>query len=715
MKKQEHNSMSDIENGQLSMNRRNFFRLLGGGILICFSPLSFIDLNALSPEQRRELPKDFNAFLLIGEDGKVKGFTGKIEMGQGPITSLAQELAEELDVAIEDVEMIMGDTALCPWDMGTFGSMTTRFFGPPFRAAAAEARGVLLELGSEKLGVPVSRLKVENGVISDKSNQNNKVSYAELAKGKRIERFMDEKPDVKDPSEFKIIGRSYLRVDSVEKVTGKARFSGDFLMPGMLYARVVRPPSKGATIKSVDTSEAEKIDGIQVARDGDLVALLHEMPDRLDEAISKVKAEYEYNEKDVNDKTIFKYLLDNASEGQVAEEVGSLEEGKDSSDTIIESEYHDGYVAHAPMEPHTAIAFMDKDMMVVRGSTQTPYPGQTQIARELDMPAEKVRVIPPYVGGGFGGKSANGQMIEAARLAKLTGKPIMVAWTREEEFFNDTFRPAAVIKITSGIDKNGKIRLWDFHGYFAGSRGSDIIYDVPNGKRTMYGSGWRAPDVHPFATGAWRAPGNNTNTFARESQIEIMASRAGIDTLEFRLKNLADKKMIDVLKAAADKFGWTPAKGPSGRGYGISCGTDAGTYVVNIAEVKVDKQTGKVQVVRVVAAQDMGLCVNPQGSIIQMEGCITMGLGYALSEDIHFEGGKLFDTNFDTYQLPLFSQVPKIETVILDKKDEPAQGGGEPAIINMGACIANAIFDACGARLYQLPMTPERVLEALKA
>ena len=708
-----HKSAKEKPGNTLSMNRRNFFRLLGGGILICFNPISFMDLSALTPEQRRQLPKDFNAFLLIGEDGKVKGFTGKIEMGQGPITSLAQELAEELDVAIEDVEMVMGDTALCPWDMGTFGSMTTRFFGPPFRAAAAEARGVLLELGSEKMGVPVSRLEVTHGVISDTGNPKNKVTYAELAKGKRIERFMDTKPDVKDPSDFKVIGKSYMRVDSVEKVTGKAKYSGDFIMPGMLFARVVRPPSKGATIKSIDTSEAEKIDGIKVARDGDLVALLHEIPDRLDEAITKVNAEYEYNEKDVNDKTIFKYLLEKATEGQVAEEVGNLETGKNSSDTIIESEYHDGYVAHAPIEPHTALAFMDGDMMVVRGSTQTPFPGQSQIARELDMPEEKVRVIPPYVGGGFGGKSANGQMIEAARLSKVTGKPVMVAWTREEEFFNDTFRPAAVIKITSGIDKDGKIMMWDFHGYFAGSRGSDTIYDVPNTKRTIYGSGWRAPDVHPFATGAWRAPGNNTNTFARESQVEIMAARAGVDPLEFRLNNLADKKMIGVLRAAADKFGWTPAKGPSGRGYGISCGTDAGTYVVNIAEVKVDKKTGKVQVIRVVAAQDMGLCVNPQGATIQMEGCINMGLGYALSEDIHFEGGKLFDTNFDTYQLPLFSHMPEIETVILDKKDEPVQGGGEPAIINMGACIANAIFDACGARLYQLPMTPERVLEAI--
>jgi isoquinoline 1-oxidoreductase len=272
-----------------------------------------------------------------------------------------------------------------------------------------------------------------------------------------------------------------------------------------------------------------------------------------------------------------------------------------------------------------------------------------------------------------------------------------------------------VVKITSGMDGGGKINLWDYHVYFAGERGSDTIYDVPHAYTTTYGQGWTAPGVHPFATGPWRAPSNNTNTFARESQIDIMAAKAGTDPLEFRLKNLKDEKMIGVLKAAAEKFGWTPGKGPSGRGCGIACGTDAGTYVANIAEIKVDITTGKVQVIRVACAQDMGLCVNPEGAVIQMEGCITMGMGYALTEEIHFEGGKILDRNFDTYNLPRFSWVPKIETVILDKPGEPSQGGGEPAIISMGAVIANAIFDATGVRLFQLPMTPERVLEAMKS
>jgi isoquinoline 1-oxidoreductase len=290
----------------------------------------------------------------------------------------------------------------------------------------------------------------------------------------------------------------------------------------------------------------------------------------------------------------------------------------------------------------------------------------------------------------------------------------MVIWTRDEEFFFDNFHSAAVVKIKSGIDKEGLIKFWDYHVYYAGTRGSETIYDVPNATTTDYTRNKNAPPVHPFSTGPWRAPNNSTNCFAREVQIDIMASAAGIDPLEFRLKNLKDEKMIACLKAVAEKFGYVAGKAPSGRGIGIAVGTDAGTWVAHMAEVKVDKKTGKVEVVRIACAQDMGLCVNPEGSTIQMEGCITMGLGYTFTEELFFEGGNIRDRSFDTYQIPKFSWLPKIETVILDRKDKAPQGGGEPAIIAIGAVVANAIFDATGARLYRMPMTPARVLEALK-
>jgi CO/xanthine dehydrogenase Mo-binding subunit len=288
-------------------------------------------------------------------------------------------------------------------------------------------------------------------------------------------------------------------------------------------------------------------------------------------------------------------------------------------------------------------------------------------------------------------------------------------WSREEEFFYDTFRPAAIVKINSGVDDAGKMAFWDYDVYFAGERGAPQFYTVPNHRTASRGSGFGGPaSAHPFATGAWRAPGNNTNTFARESHMELLAGAAGMDPVEFRLKNLSNPRMIRVLKAAAEKFGWTPAKFPSKRGLGVACGFDAETYVAAIAEVSVDAKEGSVQVKRVVCAQDMGVVINPEGAKLQMEGCITMGLGYCLTEEVHFNGGKVLDTNFDSYDLPRFSWLPKIETVIIENNENPASGGGEPAIILMGALVANAIHDATGVRLLQLPMTPERVKAALQ-
>jgi CO/xanthine dehydrogenase Mo-binding subunit len=272
------------------------------------------------------------------------------------------------------------------------------------------------------------------------------------------------------------------------------------------------------------------------------------------------------------------------------------------------------------------------------------------------------------------------------------------------------------VTIKSAIDKDGRVVLWDYAVHYAGERGAAQFYDIPHHRTTSVGGGYGGgPTPHPFATGPWRAPANNTNTFARESQIDIMAAKAKMDPVEFRLKNLRDERMIRVLKAAAEKFGWEPSPAPSKRGLGVACGIDSGTHVAQIAEAEVDERTGRVQVKRVVCAQDMGLAINPEGAAIQIEGCITMGLGYALTEDIHFKGGAILDRNFDTYELPRFSSLPKIETVILDVKDEPAQGGGEPAIICVGAVIANAIHDATGARLLRLPMNPQRVQKALAA
>jgi isoquinoline 1-oxidoreductase len=710
-KKTQSNEITQCNNG-LSLSRRQFLEAFGGGIFIFFS------LDTLPAQERRppgfqELPTDFNGFLRIGPDGRVSCFTGKIEMGQGVVTSLAQMLAEELDVTFASVDMIMGDTDLCPWDMGTFGSRTTRFFGPPLRQAAAEARAVLIDLASEHLRVGKERLVINDGVVKDRNDSKKQVTYGQLAEGKRIERRLSQKPALKQVSEFKVIGRSGPRKDAVEKVTGEAQYAGDIRLPGMLYASILRPPAHGARLKSVDTSALEGDKEVKLVRDGDLIAVLHPHPDGAEKALSRIKAEWNIPQSDLDAKTIYAHLLRMAPEGQVVSEKGDLKQGEVLAKTTYDATYYDHYMAHATMETHTALAKPEGDRMTVWASTQRPFGAKEEIARALGMSSEKVRVITPFVGGGFGGKSANRQAVEAARLSKLAGRPVQVAWSRKEEFFYDTFRPAAIAKIRSGVDDANQITLWGYSVYFCGPRDAEQIYAVPHHRELSHGHYTGIPGAHPFSTGAWRAPGANFNVFARECHIDTMAARLGLDPVEFRLKNLSDKRMLRVLGVAAEKFGWKKGPGPSGRGFGIACAVDAGAYLAAFGEVEVDRATGSVRVKRLVCAQDMGIVINPEGATTQIEGSLTMGLGYALTEEVRFKGGQILDANFDTYQIPRFSWLPKIETFLVENNEVPPQGGGEPPIVVVGAVIGNAIFDATGARLFDLPMTPERVKDAL--
>ncbi len=698
------------------VNRRDFLKLSSGlFIFIAVDPLAGLQEPARLP-QRQGYPTDFNAYLHIAPDGRVTCLVGKVELGQGSKTALAQILAEELDLPLDSVDMVMGDTDLCPWDMGTFGSLSIRQFGPVLRGAAAEARAVLMQLAAEHLQAPAEGLQVKNAVVTHPAAQGKSVSYAQLVEGKRIERHFEKAPQ-KPVSEYKVVGQSFRRKDALEKITGKAKYAGDIAIPGTLHARIVRPPAHGATVKDVDTSAAEKLPGVRVIREGDLIAVLHERPDIADRALTLVKAQFQPPPAGVDDKTIFDHLLKNAPAPQVVRdgESGNLDEGEKLAASLIEETYLNSSVAHAPIETHTAVAQIEGDKITVWASTQAPFSVKSQVAQALSVPPQSVRIITPYVGGGFGGKSAARQAVEAARLAKAAGKPVQVTFDRREEFFFDTFRPAAVVKIRSGLTSAGKIAFWDFKVYCAGEREAKQFYDIPH-QRTMSSGGWggNPGTLHPFGIGPWRAPSVNTNTFARESHIDMLANKAGADPVEFRMAHLSDRRMRRVLEAASKQFGWRPAKTPSGRGVGVACALYLGTYVATCAEVAVDKATGHVQVKRVVCAQDQGVTVSPDGSRQQMEGSITMGLGYALTEEVHFKDGEVRERNFDTYELPRFSWVPKIETILIENPETPASGCGEPPIVNMGAVIANAIHDAVGARLLQLPMTPARIKQALK-
>ena len=696
------------------VRRRDFLSIAGAGLFVFLRSAPAAAQEPGRLPTRQSGPADFNAYLKIGAGGRVTCMAGKVELGQGVMTELAQALAEELDVAFDSIDVLLGDTDLCPYDMGTFGSMTTPQLIPAVRRAAAEARAVLLQLAAEKLGAPVERLQVNSGVITDPSQPGATVTYGQLVEGKRIERHVANVA-LKPTARFQAIGKPARRRDALDKVTGQAKYAADMAFPGLLHAAILRPPAHGAALKSADTSAAERLPGVRVIRDAGMIAVLHKRPDLAAQALVQVKAEFENPPAGPDQTTIFEHIRSTAPQPRVVGQAGDLAEGERlSTGGIVDTTYLNSYVAHAPIETHSATAYFEDGKITVWASSQAPFQVKTAVMNALGLPAGKVRVISRYVGGGFGGKTEADQGVEAARLAKIAGQPVQVVYNRQEEFFFDRFRPAAVEKIRAGV-AGGKIVLWDHQIWGAGDREAAPFYDIPH-RRTASAGGWMGgnpPGMNPFNVGAWRAPSVNSHTFARESHVDALAAKAGIDPLEFRLSNLSNPRIARALETAARQFGWKPGRAPTGRGVGIACGIYSNACNAAIAEVAVDRATGAVRVKRFVMALDVGLVVNPDGFRQQAEGSVMMGLSAALTEEVKFRNGEVLTRNFDSYPLARFSWLPKVEIVTVDAPEAPALGGGEPPIITVAAVLANAIYDAVGVRLLQLPMTPERVKAAL--
>ncbi len=687
--------------------RRQFLKTAGTGIYI------WITLGPALPDQRRgrEYPEDFNAYLHIKENGRIDCFTGKIEMGQGIITSLAQMFAEELFYSLEKIDMVMGDTALCPYDSGTFGSRSTKYFGPALRTAAAKARRVLLELAAEELNTSPERLEMNDGVIKVKG-KDKKTTFAQLAGARRIDRQVKVAADLKNQDAYSICGQSAKRTDALSKVTGDAKFTADIRLPGMLYACVLRPPAHGAALLEADTEKAKNLPGVQIINRDGMVAALHSKPDAAERALALVATKFKETAGRVDNDSIFDHLPASAQNQRDVVTKGDVAQGFQASKRTVSADFYNHYVAHAPMETHAVLADAGSDPVRIWASTQTPFRVRRDVAEMLNLPEEKVHLRTPFLGGGYGGKKSGQEIRDAVRLSKITGRPVQIMLNRREEFFYDTFRPAAILKTRAGIDADGRLLAWSFINYYAGTRSSEPIYDIAH-QHVVYKSAGRGASAHPFPTGAWRGPGSNSNVFAMESLTDLCAAAAGIDPLSFRLKNLSDQRMVRVLQAAAKKFGHRFEKSPSGKGTGIACTNYLNTYVATMAQVDVDVNTGAVRVNRIVCAQDMGEIINPQGAVIQIKGGITMGISSALSEEILFKDGEIRVKNFDSYELTRFSTAPKIEAVLVENPDLPPQGCGEPAITTVAAVLANAIHDAAGARLYTTPMTPKRILRAL--
>jgi isoquinoline 1-oxidoreductase len=685
------------------LKRREFFQVLGGGIVVVLtSP------EDLAQQRRRgggrgfggeAMPKEIDAWLHIGESGSIDVCTGKAELGQNIRTSLAQAVADELRVPLASVNMVMADTDRVPFDMGTFGSRTTPSMAPQLRKAAAAAREILIDLASQQWNCERAALAADGGKVID-GKAGRAVSFGELSKGRKLMKTIGEDVHATPAGEWKIAGKSAPKVNGREIVTGKHQFPSDIGRPGMLYGKVLRPSAYNATLVSLDAHEAEAMAGVTVVHDGGFVAVAAPDDDQAGQAIASMKAKWDAPQQP-SGRELFTYLKRNTSAGEGFDRrsgntQGSIEQGFAAAGHKFEATYTLAYIQHVPLEPRSAVAEWNDGKLTVWTGTQRPFGVRTELMQAFGLPENRVRVIAPDCGAGFGGKHTGEAAIEAARLAKASGKPVKIVWTREEEFTWAYFRPAAVIDVKSGVRPDGVITAWEFHNYNAGGAGIATPYDIANQKVESH------PSKSPLRQSSYRSLAATGNHFAREVHMDEIARELRLDPLEFRLKNLKDDRLRAVLERAAETFGWSRRKPAANRGFGIAAGYDKGGYLGCCADVSV--VNGVVKLNRVVEAFDCGAVVNPDQLKNQIEGAIVMAIGGALLEAIEFENGKILNPHLSSYRVPRFRDIPAIEVVLIDRKDVPSAGAGETPIVGLAPAVSNAIFDATGQRLRSMPM-----------
>jgi CO/xanthine dehydrogenase Mo-binding subunit len=686
---------------KFDLERRDFFKLLGGGVVLLLAfphPASAQESGRGGSGQG--LPQTISAWLHIGEDGTVTAFTGKTEVGQNIRTSLAQAVAEELRAPIASIKLVMADTALTPYDMGTFGSRTTPTMAPQLRKMAAAARETLIDLAAEKWKVDRASITVADGLLKSKDQS---VSFGELTHGRELMKTVDAAP-VTAANKWTVAGTSVPKTTARAMVTGAHKFTSDLTRPNMLSGRILRPSAFNAKLASLDTKEAEAIKDVKIVHDGDFVGAV--APDELTlaKAIGALKAEWKADPQP-SGKDLFAYLKSHPEESnqggrRTAPEQGSVEQGLKASDFTREGTYTVAYIAHTPLEPRAAVAEWNEGKVTVWTGTQVPFGVRSELAEAFSIPETNVRVIVPDTGSGYGGKHSGEVAVEAARLAKSAGQPVKVIWSREEEFTWAYFRPAGVIEVRAGILKDGSIAAWDFHNYNSGGSGIETPYDVQNKKVEFHAAN------SPLRQGSYRGLAATANHFARESHMDELAAALEMDPLAFRLKNLKNERLRAVLQAAAAKFGWDKTKSIPTRGFGLACGVEKGGYVASCAEVSISQPDGKVKIERVVTAFECGAIVNPEHLKNQVEGGVIMGIGGALFEAIEFDNGRILNPHLAKYRVPRFSDIPVLETVLLDRKDLPSAGAGETPIVGLAPAVGNAIFHATGIRIRSLPMAP---------
>ncbi len=695
--------------------KRDYFGTLGAGLVVVL-PAEEVARNR--PGEPGPWRANGGAWVHVGANEVATAFTGKVDLGQDNRTALTIIVAEELGMPFAAVRLVVGDTDVCPYDVGTFGSRSIPDAGDYLRAAAAQARQLLAEMASRELRMEARELVVSGCRVRARSGEPS-IGFAELlhgvhrvgmatigpASGPAAGPATGQVPASEGPGSW-ATGGGVPKPAAREAVAGERRYLADMDRPNMLHGKVLRAPAFGSTLRSLDLSAAEAMPGVTVLREGAFVGVAAPSLPAAVRAVEAIRAEWDHAAQP-SEPGIVEYLRSHPVpglgwEGPVREESGDVESALATSAVRLDATYTAAYIAHVPLETRGAIAEWDGDRLTVWTGTQRPFGVRAQLAGELGMPQERIRVIVPDTGGGWGGKHTGDAAVEAARLARAAGRPVKVRWSREDETTWAYFRPFAVIDVRSGAAGDGRLAAWDFTNIDSGPNALETPYEVAH-RRVAY-----RPAASPLRAGSYRALAATANNFARESHMDELAHRLGADPLEFRLRHLRDDRLAAVLRAAAERAGWgRPLE--AGRGLGLACGREKWARIATVADVRVHED-GRLQLLRVVTAYECGRVVDRPGLVKQVEGATVMGLGGALFEAVHFEDGRILNAKLSQYRVPRFADVPPIEVMLIDRPDIPSAGGGEVPIIAIAPAIANALFAATGRRIRDMPLVPDGVV-----
>jgi nicotinate dehydrogenase subunit B len=645
----------------------------------------------------------------VEPDGTVTALSGKVDFGQGIRTAFAQIVADELDVDFEKVRVVLGDTSRSPYDFGTFGSQSIRSEGSNLRNAAAAARTLLVSRASARLGVGVTQLETADGAVRLKGD-GSAVTYADLVKDGPLEGLIPEKVTTKSPDALRVVGRSVPRREGRDIVTGQPVYVTDVRLPGMLRGAVLRPPHMGAALLGLDDTPARSLPGvIAIVRDGDFVGAVAERYEQALAAVAALRAEWDPTPPSRGVEHDIELRRDEGVDAALA-----------GASRVVEAAYTLPYLANAPIGPSGAVADVRPDGATIYSGSQRPFGLRSEIAGLLGLDESHVQVVPSRSSGTYGRNNNDDAPAEAARLSRAVGRPVLVQWTREDEFAYGTLRPAAYIESTGALGSDGRVAAWRYrvttHAHilapvenaqvaaFTAGSGALPTYDIEKAEILLH------VEKSEVRTSSFRSLAGAENVFAIESLMDELALLAGADPIDFRLSHISDPRFAAVVRLLADRSGWAKRRASAGRGLGFACTVFDHTYIAQVADVSVDD--GQLRIHKLWCAIDAGLVINPDGLRNQVEGAMMQGASFSLMEEVAHRGGRVAARGWESYPIATFLDAPEIEVIIAADPRHPATGAGEAGIVPVGAAVANAVFAATGIRCRELPLSRANIEKA---